>query len=84
MSRLNIRREIGQVPASPPQQRVPQMPGPPRDDEHVSPAAHAGPVLQRQTGAAPLVSHHSPDAQQEVPQQEPVVQSVQIEFGPQT
>jgi len=38
----------------------------------------AEPVPQRQIGVVPLVSHHSPAAQQLVPQQMPDVQDVQF------
>ena len=41
-------------------------------------APHAGPFPQRQTGAAALVSHHSPAAQQPLPQQMPDVHTVQL------
>jgi hypothetical protein len=40
----------------------------------VLPSAHALPEPHRQTGAAPLVSHHSPAPQHALPQHGPVVQ----------
>jgi hypothetical protein len=70
---LYIRREIGQTPASPPQQRLPQM-GPEGTDEHVSPAAHARPEPHMQRGRFTVLSHHSPMAQQPLPQKTPLVQ----------
>ena len=50
--------------------------GPP--DAQVMLAAQAAPSPQRQTAAAALVSHHSPAAQQTLPQQTPDVQVVQF------
>jgi hypothetical protein len=70
---LYIRRETGQVPASPPQQRVPQIGPPPTGEEQYSPATQAAPALHLHVGTVPLVSHHSPDAQHPLPQHAPVV-----------
>ncbi len=56
---------------------------PPTGEEQYSPVPQAAPALHRQVGAAPLVSHHSPDAQHPVPQHAPVVHFVQVVSGPQ-
>jgi hypothetical protein len=73
MSRLNSRRDTGQplpVQHTTPHGLVVFTVG----ALHVLLPVHALLEPQRQTGAAPLVSHHSPPLQQALPQQGPVVQ----------
>jgi hypothetical protein len=52
---------------------------------HVLPSVHALPLPQRQTGVAPLVSHHSPVLQHVLPQQavnsQIVAQLIPTAFG---
>jgi hypothetical protein len=70
------------VPASPPQQRVPQIGPPPTGEEQYSPVPQAAPALHRQVGVVAVVSHHWPEAQHPLPQQAPVVHLVQVASGP--
>src|SRR5450432_269264 len=73
MSRLNSRRDTGQP--LPIQQTTPHgLAVFTVGALHVLLPVHALLEPQRQTGAAPLVSHHSPPPQQALPQQGPVVQ----------